>query len=165
LETATAAAGPMAARPALAPAIIARIFALAIDFARLRDSLAFHHTSRRLADLAAHPVFHPGLALVIERFISLVGQRVLGSGLVDEVVAVSRTSGAAPDREQAGAAFGAGRGAGRRLRAINNDPRSAPTTTAPAFENAGRVTHRLERYLNALAPSPRRRRCWACWAR
>ena len=93
------------------------------------------------------------LAFIVERFISLKNSRVLGSGLVDEAIGISRTAVPAPEtvnqlaqHSVLGEVLAAG------WRAINNNPRCSPDEMRAAMEAAGRtVTHRLERYLPALA--------------
>ena len=93
------------------------------------------------------------LAFIIERFIKLKTSRVLGSNLVDEAIGVSRDSVPTPDtvnQLEQHSALGQVLAAG--WRAINNNPRCTPTEMRAAMEAAGRsATHRLERYLPALA--------------
>ena len=93
------------------------------------------------------------LAFIVERFVSLKNSRVLGSGLVDEAIGISRTAVPAPETVNQLAqhsALGEVMAAG--WRAINNNPRCSPDEMRAAMEAAGRtVTHRLERYLPALA--------------
>ena len=93
------------------------------------------------------------LAFIIERFIKLKTSRVLGSNLVDEAIGVSRDSVPTPDtvnQLEQHSALGQVLAAG--WRAINNNPRCSPDEMRAAMEAAGRtVTHRLERYLPALA--------------
>ena len=93
------------------------------------------------------------LAFTVERFISLKKSRVLGSGLVDEAIGVSRTAVPAPETVNQLAQHSAlGEVLAAGWRAINNNPRCSPDEMRAAMEAAGRtVTHRLERYLPALA--------------
>ena len=93
------------------------------------------------------------LAFTVERFISLKNSRVLGSGLVDEAIGISRTAVPAPETVNQLAQHSAlGEVLAAGWRAINNNPRCTPTEMRAAMEAAGRtVTHRLERYLPALA--------------
>ena len=93
-----------------------------------------------------------GLALIIERLLSLRGGRILPPKLLDEVLAVSRASLPAPDvvtkladNSVLGRVLAAG------LAAVIAEPRITERTLRQTFESAGRVAaHRLERYLNAL---------------
>ena len=89
------------------------------------------------------------LAFIVERFISLKNSRVLGSGLVDEAIGISRTAVPAPETVNQLAQHSAlGEVLAAGWRAINNNPRCSPDE----MRAAGRtVTHRLERYLPALA--------------
>ena len=93
------------------------------------------------------------LAFTVERFISLKNSRVLGSGLVDEAIGISRTAVPAPETVNQLAQHSAlGEVLAAGWRAINNNPRCSPDEVRAAMEAAGRtVTHRLERYLPALA--------------
>ena len=93
------------------------------------------------------------LAFTVERFVSLKNSRVLGSGLVDEAIGISRTAVPAPDTVNQLAQHSAlGEVLAAGWRAINNNPRCSPDEMRAAMEAAGRtVTHRLERYLPALA--------------
>ena len=93
------------------------------------------------------------LAFTVERFISLKNSRVLGSGLVDEAIGISRTAVPAPETVNQLAQHSAlGEVLAAGWRAINNNPRCSPDEMRAAMEAAGRtVTHRLERYLPALA--------------
>ncbi|MBI5279161.1 MAG: MotA/TolQ/ExbB proton channel family protein [Burkholderiales bacterium] len=93
------------------------------------------------------------LALVIERFISLKTAKVAPPRLLDEALAVSRTSVPSPDvvkQLEQNSALGEVLASG--FRALNADPRCSEVDLRAIMENAGRaVAHRLERYLNALA--------------
>jgi biopolymer transport protein ExbB len=94
-----------------------------------------------------------GLALIIERFISLKVAKVAPPKLLDEVLAVSRTAVPAPDvvtQLEQNSALGEVLASG--LRALNNNPRCTESDLRSTVEGAGRVvTHRLERYLSTLA--------------
>jgi biopolymer transport protein ExbB len=93
-----------------------------------------------------------GLALVIERSVTLRRGRVAPEKLLDEVVALTRTSLPSTDviaKLGNSSALGAVLAAG--LRAVVAEPRLNEDTLRLVFENAGRVmVHRLERYLNTL---------------
>lgn len=94
-----------------------------------------------------------GLALVIERFISLKTAKIAPPQLLDEVLTVSRTSVPAPDvvsQLENNSALGEVLASG--LRALNQNPRCSEEDMRSSMEGAGRlVAHRLERYLSALA--------------
>lgn len=94
-----------------------------------------------------------GLALIIERFISLKVAKVAPPKLLDEVLTVSRTAVPAPDvvtQLEQNSALGEVLASG--LRALNNNPRCTESDLRSSMEGAGRVvTHRLERYLSTLA--------------
>ena len=93
-----------------------------------------------------------GLALVIERSLMLRRGRVAPEKLLDEVVALTRTSLPSPDvinKLSSSSSLGGVLAAG--LRAVVAEPRMGEDTLRLVFENAGRVmVHRLERYLNTL---------------
>ena len=93
------------------------------------------------------------LALVIERFISLKTAKVAPPRLLDEALAVSRTSVPTPDvvtQLEQNSALGEVLASG--FRALNADPRCTEVDLRATMENSGRaVAHRLERYLSALA--------------
>ena len=94
-----------------------------------------------------------GLALVIERFLSLKTARIAPPRLLDEVLTASRTGLPAPEvieQLEKNSALGEVLASGLRVMqakpAISNDELHA------ALESSGRVvTHRLELYLSALA--------------
>jgi biopolymer transport protein ExbB len=94
-----------------------------------------------------------GLALVIERFVSLKTVKIAPPKLLDEVLTVSRTAVPAPDvvtqlekNSMMGEVLASG------LRTLNHNPRSSEEELRSAMESAGRlVAHRLERYLSTLA--------------
>ncbi|NRF70061.1 MotA/TolQ/ExbB proton channel family protein [Aquincola sp. S2] len=93
-----------------------------------------------------------GLALVVERLLSLRERRIVPAKLLDEVLAVTRQSLPAPDvvaKLHDNSVLGQVLAAG--LRAVGTDPRMNEAALRLVFENAGRVSvHRLERYLNTL---------------
>ena len=93
------------------------------------------------------------LALIIERFISLKTAKVAPPRLLEEALAVSRTSVPAPDvvkQLEQNSALGEVLASG--FRALNSDPRITEVDLRATMESAGRaVAHRLERYLSALA--------------
>jgi len=93
-----------------------------------------------------------GLALVIERLISLRRARIAPDKLLDEVVALTRTSLPSNDvinKLAANSALGNVLAAG--VRGVVNEPRITESALRLVFENAGRATvHKLERYLNTL---------------
>ena len=93
-----------------------------------------------------------GLALVIERLMSLRGSRVAPASLLDEAMAVSRSSLPAmdvvnklADNSVLGGVLASG------LRAMIVEPRTTERMLRQTFETAGRAAaQQLERYLNAL---------------
>jgi len=93
-----------------------------------------------------------GLAVIIERLVALRSARILPPTLLDEVLAISRTS--LPSTEVVGklaASSLLGQVLAAGLSAVIAEPRIGERTLRQAFEAAGRVaTHELERYLNAL---------------
>jgi biopolymer transport protein ExbB len=93
------------------------------------------------------------LALVIERFMSLKSRKVIPPKLLEEAVAVSRSSVPAPDvvnQLSQNSALGEVLASG--FRALNSDPRCSELDLRATMEHSGReVAHRLERYLSALA--------------
>jgi biopolymer transport protein ExbB len=92
------------------------------------------------------------LALVIERLYHLRPSLVAPAPLLDEVMAVTRTSLPAPDvvnkladNSVLGTVLAAG------LRTVIAEPRITEPALRQSFENAGRqAVHGLERYLNTL---------------
>jgi biopolymer transport protein ExbB len=94
-----------------------------------------------------------GLALVIERFVSLKTAKVAPPKLLDEAIAVSRQGVPTPDvvnQLEANSALGEVLASG--MRAINSNPRCSEEELRNAMEGAGRkVTAKLERYLPAIA--------------
>ena len=93
------------------------------------------------------------LALVIERFISLKVAKIAPPKLLDEALAVSRTSVPAPDVvTQLAQSSALGEVLASGFRALNSDPRCSDVDLRATMEHTGReVAHRLERYLSALA--------------
>ena len=93
------------------------------------------------------------LALVIERFMSLKTAKVAPPKLLEEALAVSRSSVPAPDvvkQLSQNSALGEVLASG--FRALNSDPRCTEIDLRATMEHTGRaVAHRLERYLSALA--------------
>jgi biopolymer transport protein ExbB len=93
------------------------------------------------------------MALVIERFLSLKTAKVLPPRLLDEALAVSRSSVPAPDvvaQLAQNSALGEVLASG--FRALNSDPRCTELDLHASMEQTGRaVAHRLERYLSTLA--------------
>ena len=93
-----------------------------------------------------------GLAVIIERLVALRSARILPPTLLDEVLAISRTS--LPSTEVVGklaASSLLGQVLAAGLSAVIAEPRIGERTLRQAFEAAGRVaSHELERYLNAL---------------
>lgn len=93
------------------------------------------------------------LALVIERFISLKTSKIAPTKLLNEVMAVTRTSVPGPDvvnQLEKNSALGEVLASG--LRTLNINPACDEDELRSSMESAGRlVAHRLERYLNALA--------------
>ena len=93
-----------------------------------------------------------GLALVIERSLSLRSSRILPPTLLDEVMAVSRTSLPAMDvvnKLEGNSVLGQVLATG--LRAVIVEPRITEQSLRLNFESAGRAAaQQLERYLNAL---------------
>ena len=93
------------------------------------------------------------MALIIDRFINLQTVKVAPPRLLDEVLAVTRTSVPGPDvvtRLEQNSALGEVLAAG--LRGLNTNPKCSQEELRAGMEAAGRlVAHRLERYLSALA--------------
>jgi biopolymer transport protein ExbB len=93
-----------------------------------------------------------GLALVIERLLSLRRARIVPPTLLDEVMAVSRTNLPAMDvvnKLAENSVLGGVLASG--LRAMIVEPRTTERMLRQTFETAGRAAaQQLERYLNAL---------------
>ena len=93
------------------------------------------------------------VALVIERFVSLKASKVLPPKLLDEAIAVSQAGIPASDvvsKLERNSALGEVLAAG--FRAVNLNPHADEEDVRAAMESAGRtVSHKLERYLSALA--------------
>jgi biopolymer transport protein ExbB len=94
-----------------------------------------------------------GLALIIERFISLKTTKVAPPQLLDEVINASRNELPKPEViEQLASNSALGEVLASGLRAQQARPDSSDEELRNALESAGRVvSHRLERYLTALA--------------
>lgn len=94
-----------------------------------------------------------GLALVIERFISLKTSAILPATLLDEAIAVSPRHVPAPDvvaQLAQNSALGEVLAAG--FRELSQHPKSTEADLRAALEGKGReVAARLQRYLGALA--------------
>jgi biopolymer transport protein ExbB len=94
-----------------------------------------------------------GLALIIERFYHLRPSRIAPPRLVDEVMAVTRTSlpgGEVVGKLAASSVLGGVLASG--LRAVIAEPRLNEEGLRQAFETAGReAVHGTQRYLNAIA--------------
>lgn len=94
-----------------------------------------------------------GLALIIERFLSLKTAKIAPPRLLDEVLTASRTALPAPEvieLLEKNSALGEVLAGG--LRAMQAKPTISNDELHAALESTGRVvTHRLERYLSALA--------------
>ncbi len=94
-----------------------------------------------------------GLALIIERFLSLKTVKVAPPQLLDEVLKASSTALPAPEviaQLEKNSALGEVLASG--LQALQTKPTSSDEELRNALESSGRVvTHRLERYLSALA--------------
>ena len=94
-----------------------------------------------------------GLALIIERFISLKTAKIAPPQLLDEVLSASRTElpkTEVIDQLQQSSALGEVLASG--LRALQTKPTSSEEELRNALESSGRiVAHKLERYLSALA--------------
>jgi biopolymer transport protein ExbB len=93
------------------------------------------------------------LALIGERFASLKASKVAPAQLLDEALAVSRTSVPTPDvvtQLEQNSALGEVLASG--FRALNANPRCSEADLRNTMEGTGRkVAHELERYLVALA--------------
>lgn len=93
-----------------------------------------------------------GLALIVERLLSLRRSKLMPPRLLDEVLILTRTGLPSPDviaKLAANSLLGEVLAAG--LRAVFADQRIHERALRQAFENAGRqALHEMERYLNAL---------------
>ncbi len=94
-----------------------------------------------------------GLALVIERFLSLKTAKVAPPQLLSEVLDASRTELPKPEViEQLERSSALGEVLAGGLRALQSKPGSSDEELRNALESSGRVVaHKLERYLSALA--------------
>lgn len=93
-----------------------------------------------------------GLALIVERFLSLRASRVTPPRLVDEVITVTRGGVPTADTiEKLADNSVMGQLLAEGLSAAANDPRITEDKLRLAFEVGGRkAVHQMERYLNAL---------------
>lgn len=93
------------------------------------------------------------LALVIERFLSLKTSKVAPPKLLDEVLSAARKALPAPEvieQLERNSALGEVLASG--MRVLQSKPQSSDEELRAALESSGRVvSHRLERYLSALA--------------
>lgn len=94
-----------------------------------------------------------GLAIIIERFISLKSTKVAPARLLDEVLAVSRNGIPTNDivaQLERNSALGEVLASG--FRALDANPRCSEADLRATMEGTGRlVAHRLDKYLSALA--------------
>ncbi|UJW82760.1 MotA/TolQ/ExbB proton channel family protein [Hydrogenophaga sp. SL48] len=94
-----------------------------------------------------------GLALVIERFISLKADKILPPKLLDEAIMVSRNGIPGPDvvtQLEQNSAFGEVLASG--FRVLTSNPRASEDDLRSSLEGAGRMAAaKLQRYLGALA--------------
>ena len=93
-----------------------------------------------------------GLALIVERFLSLRASRVTPPNLVDEVITVTRGGVPSADTiEKLADNSVMGQLLAEGLSAAASDPRITEDKLRLAFEAGGRkAVHQMERYLNAL---------------
>jgi biopolymer transport protein ExbB len=94
-----------------------------------------------------------GLALVIERFVSLKTARIIPPKLLDEAIMVSRNGVPGPDvvtQLEQNSVLGAVLASG--FRTFNSNPRASEDDLRASLEGAGRqAAAKLQRYLGALA--------------
>ena len=94
-----------------------------------------------------------GLALVIERFVSLNPSKIVPAKLLDEAIMVSRDGVPGPDvvsQLEQNSALGGVLASG--FRTLNSNPRASEQDIRAALEGAGRqAAATLQRYLGALA--------------
>ncbi len=94
-----------------------------------------------------------GLALVIERFVSLKTAKILPPKLLDEAIMVSRNGVPGPDvvtQLEQNSVLGAVLASG--FRTFNSNPRASEDDLRSSLEGAGRqAAAQLQRYLGALA--------------
>lgn len=94
-----------------------------------------------------------GLALVIERFVSLKTSRIIPPKLLDEAIMVSRNGIPGPDvvtQLEQNSVLGAVLASG--FRTFNSNPRASEDDLRASLEGAGRqAAAQLQRYLGALA--------------
>jgi biopolymer transport protein ExbB len=94
-----------------------------------------------------------GLALVIERFVSLKTSKVCAPQVLDEAIMVSRNGVPGTDVvDPAGTELGVRRGAGQRLSHLHNNPKASEDDLRSAWKGpAAWPAAKLQRYLGALA--------------
>jgi len=94
-----------------------------------------------------------GMALVIERFISLKTAKIVPPKLLDEAIMVSRNGMPGPDvvtQLEQNSVLGEVLASG--LRALNSNPRASEDDLRASLEGAGRkAAAKLQRYLGAIA--------------
>ena len=94
-----------------------------------------------------------GMALIIERFVSLKTAKIVPPQLLDEAIMVSRNGVPGADvvsQLEQNSVLGAVLASG--FRALNNNPRASEDDLRSALEGAGRQNAaKLQRYLGALA--------------
>lgn len=94
-----------------------------------------------------------GLALVIERLVSLKSARIVPPRLLDEAIAASRTAVPAPDvvaKLERNSVLGAVLASG--FKALHANPHASPEALHTELESAGKLAAaQLQRYLGALA--------------
>ena len=94
-----------------------------------------------------------GMALIIERFVSLKTAKIVPPQLLDEAIMVSRNGVPGADvvsQLEQNSVLGAVLASG--FRALNNNPRASEDDLRSALEGAGRQSAaKLQRYLGALA--------------
>lgn len=94
-----------------------------------------------------------GLALVIERFVSLKASKIVPAKLLDEAIMVSRNGIPGPDvvtQLEQNSVLGAVLATG--FRTFNANPKATPEDLRANLEGAGRqAAAKLQRYLGALA--------------
>ena len=94
-----------------------------------------------------------GMALVIERFISLKSSKIMPPKLLDEAIMVSRNGIPGPDvvtQLEQNSVLGSVLASG--FRTFNSNPRASEDDLRASLEGAGRqAAARLQRYLGALA--------------
>jgi biopolymer transport protein ExbB len=117
-----------------------------------KGHIAFDHTSRRLAHLAAADLLDRRPGTRHRTFLESAPRAGRADPLLDEVISVTRAHLPAAEvvnKLHASSVLGTVLAAG--LRAVIAEPRITEAGLRAAFESAGRAAvHRLERYLNTL---------------